>query len=73
VPLKYVKFQNVRRYATFDDLLLFIYLKKKKKILVKVNNWSILIIWISLTIFIEDNQSDAEITKVQKIALFGTT
>uniref|UniRef100_A0A2N9J665 DNA-directed DNA polymerase n=1 Tax=Fagus sylvatica TaxID=28930 RepID=A0A2N9J665_FAGSY len=39
VPLKYVKFQNVR----------------------------------SLTIFIEDNQSDAEITKVQKIALFGTT
>ena len=72
MPLKYVKFQNVHRYATFDDLLLFIYFFKKK-ILVKVNNLSILIIWISLTIFIEDNQSDAEITKVQKIALFGTT
>ncbi|OMO96375.1 Thioredoxin [Corchorus olitorius] len=27
----------------------------------------------SLTIFIEDNQSGSEITKVQKIALFGTT
>ncbi|KAG6773364.1 hypothetical protein POTOM_020635 [Populus tomentosa] len=27
----------------------------------------------SLTIFIEDNQLDSEITKVQKIALFGTT
>ncbi|KAJ7973468.1 PITH domain containing protein [Quillaja saponaria] len=39
VPLKYVKFQNVR----------------------------------SLTIFIEDNQTDSEITKVQKIALHGTT
>lgn len=39
VPLKYVKFQNVR----------------------------------SLTIFIEDNQSGSDITKVQKIALFGST
>ncbi|KAF5747823.1 PITH domain-containing protein [Tripterygium wilfordii] len=27
----------------------------------------------SLTIFIEDNQSDSEVTKVQKIALYGTT
>ncbi|XWS58329.1 hypothetical protein CRYUN_Cryun08bG0024600 [Craigia yunnanensis] len=27
----------------------------------------------SLTIFIEDNQSDSEITKVQKIALYGST
>ncbi|KAJ8750503.1 hypothetical protein K2173_015651 [Erythroxylum novogranatense] len=27
----------------------------------------------SLTVFIEDNQSGSEITKVQKIALFGTT
>ncbi|GAY44674.1 PITH domain-containing protein [Citrus sinensis] len=27
----------------------------------------------SLTIFIEDNQSDSEVTKVNKIALFGTT
>ncbi|XP_020520070.1 PITH domain-containing protein At3g04780-like [Amborella trichopoda] len=27
----------------------------------------------SLTIFIEDNQSGADLTKVQKIALFGTT
>ncbi|KAJ9185849.1 hypothetical protein P3X46_005436 [Hevea brasiliensis] len=27
----------------------------------------------SLTIFIEDNQSGSDITKVQKIALFGTT
>ncbi|XP_057427418.1 PITH domain-containing protein At3g04780 [Lotus japonicus] len=39
VPLKYVKFQNVR----------------------------------SLTIFIEDNQTGSEITKVQKITLYGTT
>ncbi|CAL9156460.1 PITH domain-containing protein At3g04780 isoform X2 [Musa acuminata AAA Group] len=27
----------------------------------------------SLTIFIEDNQADGDVTKVQKIALFGTT
>ncbi|CAF2370677.1 hypothetical protein BRARA_A03752 [Brassica rapa] len=27
----------------------------------------------SLTIFIEDNQSDSEVTKVQKIALYGST
>ncbi|KAF4358532.1 hypothetical protein CsatB_028835 [Cannabis sativa] len=27
----------------------------------------------SLTIFIEDNQSDSEVTKVQKICLYGTT
>lgn len=39
VPVKYVKFQNVR----------------------------------SLTIFIEDNQSGSEVTKVHKIALIGTT
>ena len=39
VPLKYVKFQNVR----------------------------------SLTIFIEDNQTGSEITKVQKILLIGST
>ncbi|VAI23253.1 unnamed protein product [Triticum turgidum subsp. durum] len=27
----------------------------------------------SLTMFIEDNQSGADITKIQKIALYGTT
>lgn len=27
----------------------------------------------SLTIFIEDNQSGSEVTKVQKIALYGST
>lgn len=39
VPLKYVKFQNVR----------------------------------SLTIFIEGNQSESDVTKIHKIALYGTT
>uniref|UniRef100_A0A0D6R5U6 PITH domain-containing protein n=1 Tax=Araucaria cunninghamii TaxID=56994 RepID=A0A0D6R5U6_ARACU len=39
VPLKYVKFQNVR----------------------------------SLTIFIEDNQSGSDVTKVQKLVLYGST
>lgn len=39
LPLKYVKFQNVR----------------------------------SLTIFIEDNQSGSDVSKIHKIALYGTT
>lgn len=29
--------------------------------------------WTSVTIFIEDNQSDSELTRVQKIVLYGTT
>ncbi|PWZ22546.1 PITH domain-containing protein [Zea mays] len=39
LPLKYVKFQNVR----------------------------------SLTVFIEDNQSGSDVSKIQKVALYGTT
>lgn len=31
------------------------------------------VVWSSLTIFIEDNQSGSEITKVKKIGLYGTT
>ena len=50
---------------------------KKKKILTHQNHKLELTFFVifnsSLTIFIEDNQSGAEVTKVQKIALYGST
>lgn len=67
VVLKYVKFQNVRRYFKFIPInILLCFLLTFQ---VEVSHYTC----ISLTIFIEDNQSDSEITRVQKIGLCGTT
>ncbi|XP_061973160.1 PITH domain-containing protein At3g04780-like isoform X1 [Populus nigra] len=67
---EHMGFSNVNDYPPSDTVVLSPDTLKGKPVVlkyVKFQNVS------SLTIFIEDNQLDSEITKVQKIALFGTT
>jgi hypothetical protein len=67
--LKYVKFQNVRRYVYIIDPYAFAPL-----FLYRVTVFNGLLLYhFSLTIFIEDNQSGSDVTKIHKIALYGTT
>ncbi|CAK7340938.1 unnamed protein product [Dovyalis caffra] len=67
---EHMGFSNVNDYPPSDTIVLSPDTLKGKPVVLKYVKFQNV---RSLTIFIEDNQSDSEITKVQKIALFGTT
>eukprot|EP00267_Zea_mays_P020321 XP_008643568.1 uncharacterized protein LOC100280535 isoform X1 [Zea mays] len=66
LPLKYVKFQNVRRYIHFT---IYIY----AFVSCHCFYLTAFCYYFSLTVFIEDNQSGSDVSKIQKVALYGTT
>ncbi|KAL6558014.1 hypothetical protein OROMI_018364 [Orobanche minor] len=63
-------FSNVNDFLPSDTAILSEHNLKGKPVIVKYVKFQNV---RSLTIFIEDNQSGSEITKVQKIVLYGTT
>ncbi|KAL9393317.1 hypothetical protein Peur_012602 [Populus x canadensis] len=67
---EHMGFSNVNDYPPSDTVVLSPDTLKGKPVVLKYVKFQNV---LSLTIFIEDNQLDSEITKVQKIALFGTT
>ncbi|KAJ6929018.1 PITH domain-containing protein [Populus alba x Populus x berolinensis] len=67
---EHMGFSNVNDYPPSDTVVLSPDTLKGKPMVLKYVKFQNV---RSLTIFIEDNQLDSEITKVQKIALFGTT
>uniref|UniRef100_A0A6N2KU53 PITH domain-containing protein n=1 Tax=Salix viminalis TaxID=40686 RepID=A0A6N2KU53_SALVM len=76
---EHMGFSNVNDYPPSDTVVLSPDTLKGKPVVLKyvkfqnVRSKSDFKILISLAIFIEDNQLESEITKVQKISLFGTT
>ncbi|XP_047341920.1 PITH domain-containing protein At3g04780 [Impatiens glandulifera] len=67
---EHMGFSNVSDYPPSDTVVLSTdALKGKSTVLKYVKFQNVR----SLTIFIEDNQSGSEITKIQKIVLYGTT
>lgn len=67
---EHMGFSNVNDYPPSDTLVLSPENLKGKPVLLKYVKFQNV---RSLTIFIEDNQTDSEITKVQKIMLIGST
>ncbi|KAL4200185.1 hypothetical protein AMTRI_Chr03g148450 [Amborella trichopoda] len=67
---EHMGFSNVNDYPASDSVVLTTAHLKGKPVTLKYVKFQNV---RSLTIFIEDNQSGADLTKVQKIALFGTT
>ncbi|KAJ8760682.1 hypothetical protein K2173_017679 [Erythroxylum novogranatense] len=67
---EHMGFSNVNDYPPSDTAVLSPDDLKGKPVVLKYVKFQNV---RSLTVFIEDNQSGSEITKVQKIALFGTT
>ncbi|XP_068635591.1 PITH domain-containing protein At3g04780 [Aristolochia californica] len=67
---EHMGFSNVNDYPPSDSITLTPDNLKGKPVTLKYVKFQNV---RSLTIFIEDNQSGADITKVQKIALYGTT
>ncbi|KAL8166420.1 hypothetical protein V2J09_007919 [Rumex salicifolius] len=67
---EHMGFSNVNDFPPSDSAVLSTDHLEEKPVLVKYVKFQNV---RSLTIFIEDNQSDSEVTKVQKIALYGTT
>ncbi|KAK7836655.1 PITH domain-containing protein At3g04780 [Quercus suber] len=67
---EHMGFSNVNDYPPSDTVVLSPDSIKGKPVLLKYVKFQNV---RSLTIFIEDNQSGSDITKVQKIALFGST
>ncbi|PNT35035.1 hypothetical protein POPTR_005G052100v4 [Populus trichocarpa] len=67
---EHMGFSNVNDYPPSDTVVLSPDTLKGKPVVLKYVKFQNV---RSLTIFIKDNQLDSEITKVQKIALFGTT
>ncbi|KAL1536032.1 PITH domain-containing protein [Salvia divinorum] len=67
---EHMGFSNVNDFPPSDTIVLSEDNLKGKPVLLKYVKFQNV---RSLTIFIEDNQSGSEISKVQKIALFGTT
>ncbi|MED6217643.1 hypothetical protein PIB30_019593 [Stylosanthes scabra] len=67
---EHMGFSNVNDYPPSDTAVLSTDNLKGKPVLVKYVKFQNV---RSLTIFIEDNQSGSEITKVQKIMLYGST
>ncbi|KAL0005610.1 hypothetical protein SO802_013171 [Lithocarpus litseifolius] len=67
---EHMGFSNVNEFPPSDTVVLSPDNIKGKPVLLKYVKFQNV---RSLTIFIEDNQSGSDITKVQKIALFGST
>ncbi|KAI4364572.1 hypothetical protein MLD38_020646 [Melastoma candidum] len=67
---EHMGFSNVNDFPPSDSTVLSEENLKGKPVILKYVKFQNV---RSLTIFIEDNQSAGDITKVQKIALFGTT
>ncbi|KAJ6397727.1 hypothetical protein OIU77_018686 [Salix suchowensis] len=67
---EHMGFSNVNDYPPSDTVVLSPDTLKGKPVVLKYVKFQNV---RSLAIFIEDNQSESEITKVQKISLFGTT
>ncbi|KAL1806133.1 hypothetical protein DCAR_0831882 [Daucus carota subsp. sativus] len=67
---EHMGFSNVNDYAPNDTIVLSSEDNKGKPVALKYVKFQNV---RSLTIFIEDNQSECETTKVQKIVLYGTT
>ncbi|KAF2287867.1 hypothetical protein GH714_003033 [Hevea brasiliensis] len=67
---EHMGFSNVNEFPPSDTAILSPDNLKEKPVVLKYVKFQNV---RSLTIFIEDNQSGSDITKVQKIALFGTT
>ncbi|KAB5556356.1 hypothetical protein DKX38_007265 [Salix brachista] len=67
---EHMGFSNVNDYPPSDTIVLSPDTLKGKPVVLKYVKFQNV---RSLAIFIEDNQLESEITKVQKISLFGTT
>ncbi|KAL0397330.1 UNVERIFIED_CONTAM: PITH domain-containing protein [Sesamum calycinum] len=67
---EHMGFSNVNDFPPSDTFILSTENLKGKPVIVKYVKFQNV---RSLTIFIEDNQSGSDITKVQKIVLYGTT
>ncbi|KAL0464190.1 UNVERIFIED_CONTAM: PITH domain-containing protein [Sesamum latifolium] len=67
---EHMGFSNVNDFPPSDTVILSTENLKGKPVIVKYVKFQNV---RSLTIFIEDNQSGSDITKVQKIVLYGTT
>ncbi|MCE7766974.1 hypothetical protein GQL56_30580, partial [Pseudomonas putida] len=67
---EHMGFSNVSDYPPSDTAVLSEDNLKGKPVIVKYVKFQNV---RSVTNFIEDNQSDSELTKVQKIVLYGTT
>ncbi|XP_057550972.1 PITH domain-containing protein At3g04780 [Amaranthus tricolor] len=67
---EHMGFSNVNDFPPSDTAVLSTENLKGKPVVLKYVKFQNV---RSLTIFIEDNQSEAEMTKIQKIALYGTT
>ncbi|KAJ6737409.1 AD039 HT014 THIOREDOXIN FAMILY TRP26 [Salix viminalis] len=67
---EHMGFSNVNDYPPSDTVVLSPDTLKGKPVVLKYVKFQNV---RSLAIFIEDNQLESEITKVQKISLFGTT
>ncbi|XP_057763686.1 PITH domain-containing protein At3g04780 [Salvia miltiorrhiza] len=67
---EHMGFSNVNDFPPSDTMVLSEENLKGKPVILKYVKFQNV---RSLTIFIEDNQSGSEISKVQKIALYGTT
>ncbi|XP_059652726.1 PITH domain-containing protein At3g04780 [Cornus florida] len=67
---EHMGFSNVNDYPPSDTVVLSVDNLKGTPVVLKYVKFQNV---RSLTIFIEDNQSDSEVTKVQKIVLCGTT
>ncbi|XP_050220653.1 PITH domain-containing protein At3g04780 [Mercurialis annua] len=67
---EHMGFSNVNDYPPSDTVILSPDTLQAKPVVLKYVKFQNV---RSLTIFIEDNQSGSDVTKVQKIALFGTT
>ncbi|KAJ4822270.1 hypothetical protein Tsubulata_006375 [Turnera subulata] len=67
---EHMGFSNVNDYPPSDTAVLSPENLQGKPVILKYVKFQNV---RSLTIFIEDNQSGSDVTKVQKIALFGTT
>ncbi|KAH9611438.1 hypothetical protein KSS87_000169 [Heliosperma pusillum] len=67
---EHMGFSNVNDFPPSDTVVLSPETLKGKPVVLKYVKFQNV---RSLTIFIEDNQSDSETTKVQKIGLYGTT
>ncbi|KAL6008075.1 hypothetical protein ACLOJK_033581 [Asimina triloba] len=69
---EHMGFSNVNDFPPSDSAVFCPDNLKGKPVTLKKDDLTDLLS-LSLTIFIEDNQSGADITKVQKIVLYGTT
>ncbi|KAL0429514.1 UNVERIFIED_CONTAM: PITH domain-containing protein [Sesamum radiatum] len=67
---EHMGFSNVNDFPPSDTVILSTENLKGKPVIVKYVKFQNV---RSLTVFIEDNQSGSDITKVQKIVLYGTT